>query len=369
MKEKPKNLERREQKSLNGDFSFLGPKEERDAKPTASAGQSGTAIKLPKTLQQFQREKNLKIDTTHLMKNSNLCAFKWHTNKYQCFCCKNTFTDIDDLKTHTQQHKWQEITSQILKNNAVQYHKVEITNLTCELCSEAQENIRVLKLHLSQRHQVNFKEEKDLLIPFIIKKDSFQCAECLKTFVAFPSLNIHMNRHFQNHICETCGAAFIHDSNLKEHLHRHENKKYRCVECKTEFESLYKKQMHDASLHKKGNGNRQCPHCAEKFQCHYNRLLHLIKNHGYKKPEFKCQSCDRVFLRQYLLNSHVRKFHMKEKNHSCEVCEAKFFTKYDLKQHMGTHGGNATHVCSVCGKCYARKSSLNCHMKVHSGVV
>ncbi|KAG7298302.1 hypothetical protein JYU34_017901 [Plutella xylostella] len=340
-----------------------------DSKRVTRSSEANTGTEKPKQKRdKWKRENALKSNTVELLKNSDLCPFKWHKNKYQCFCCKDTFADMKFLRQHTGIHTWEDIKSVITRYNSVLFHKVDMSSLSCKICLQSQMDVKILREHLIKLHSVSFNEDEgDLLIPFKLES-GYECAICSESFLVFHKLNIHMNKHYQNYICETCGAGFTNQSNLREHSLIHDGKLNVCEMCKIEFANAYQKKQHDSSVHQKCS-TRVCPYCSERFSGHYGRLLHMVTVHGEKRPEFKCSSCERVFLRKYLLNAHVRKFHMREKKHECEVCSIKFFNKSDLVNHAVTHTGVKNFVCSFCGKSYSRKGTLTWHLKSHAAAV
>lgn len=271
---------------------------------------------------------------------------------------------MSQLREHTTTHQRAHIINKI-KQYASGVHKVDITSILCSVCAKPLENLADLRSHLTLKHDVTFTSHSDNLIPFKLEKNTYNCEVCLETFKHFNKLNVHMNSHYQNFICEICGIGFSSLLNLKKHTRRHVNKTYKCDECKLEFATLYKRDQHNIEAHKRLL-RRICLYCPERFKGHYARLVHMIKKHNIEKPQFKCDSCDRIFLRKFLLNAHTRKFHMSERKHECSVCGIKFFNKYDLSQHTITHTGEKNFTCTLCGKSYARKYSLHNHLKIHN---
>lgn len=311
------------------------------------------------TPEEIDRRKKLKKDTVKILKNTNMTPFRWHRNKYQCFCCKYCSENISDTKKHMKKHNFEEVKKEI--ENKHLYHKVEVSSIKCSICKQLI-NFMELKTHL-RAHNITFHLEEDLLIPFLLQ-NSLQCAVCDEKFQVFHALNVHMNRHYQNHICTLCGQTFVNENSFKNHVDRH-NKVYKCKKCDLLFDTEHQREKHNVKIHK-NRPKRVCAYCPVRFKSHYSRLLHMIKEHDHKKPEYKCPSCDKTFLRQFLVNSHVRKFHMKERRYECSVCSQKFFGLFDMNQHFEIHEGRKKFPCTFCSKSYSRKWTLNDHVsKMH----
>ena len=63
------------------------------------------------------------------------------------------------------------------------------------------------------------------------------------------------------------------------------------------------------------------------------------------------------------MRRHIRAVHEGIKPHSCEVCEKKFASKNEVKEHMTMHTGEKAYKCDECGKCFSQMSSLCGHKK------
>lgn len=302
----------------------------------------------------------LRENSLKLLAHSTASVFQWNKSRYRCFCCKEPFSDIDLLRTHTKCHTLEDIQKKII-NQQNRLVKVEVSSLNCKICNKQLTDIDNLKEHLLEH---NIEVDEHLLVPFKIES-KLKCQICTEPFTLFRLLNIHMNKHYQKHVCYICGAGF---SNLV-FLNLHRTRSHRpnqCHKCNVNFASRIEKKQHDIAIHgfKYERKNRfPCPFCQERFFQENLKVKHLVQEHGMKKPEFCCQFCSKSFITRSLVNNHVKVVHMKEKKHECDVCHNLFYTKSDVVRHRVTHTGEKNYVCSMCSSLFASKDSLGRHMK------
>lgn len=289
-------------------------------------------------------------------------------NLYLCFYCDLQFSDPAELRHHNSTEHFKQcnvdVKYSLSKLKKFELVKVDVTDVGCKICDEIITSLPSLKTHL-QKHEKYIKpESSDGVLPFKITKYDFKCALCEAKFDEFKSLNHHMNVHFQNFICEQCGTGFITPERLRTHAFSHETGSFPCEDCDKIFRSSNSKNEHYATVHKKVKRHR-CPHCTETFRNYFQRNKHVSSVHNLKLKEFKCSMCPKVFTLSGKLGVHVRTVHLKLKRHGCDVCEWKFYSKSELKEHMVRHGGERKFQCSICKKAYARKYTLREHMRIH----
>lgn len=289
-------------------------------------------------------------------------------NLYICLYCHQQFSDPATLRSHNIEHGFlttSQIKYALLKLKKYELVKVDITDVSCKLCDDLIPDFPSLKSHLIEKHKKNLDPKSgDGVLPFKVTFNEFPCALCTEKYTEFKSLNHHMNVHFQNFICEQCGTGFITPERLRTHAFSHETGSFPCDSCDKIFRSTNAKNEHYATVHMKVKRHR-CPHCPEAFRNYFQRNKHISAVHGLKLKEFKCTMCPKVFTISGKLGVHVRTVHLKLKRFSCGVCEWKFYSKSELKDHMVKHGGERKYQCSVCKKAYARKYTLREHMRIH----
>ncbi|XP_022119470.2 zinc finger protein 808 isoform X13 [Pieris rapae] len=305
----------------------------------------------------------LRENSLKLLANSTMVIFQWNKSRYRCFCCKEPFLNISQLRTHTDKHTIQEIEKNIIsqQNKLI---KVDISVLKCKQCSKALEDLNALCCHLKENH--GFATLKNnLLVPFKIESSGLQCQICSQSFNLFRLLNIHVNKHYQNHVCHICGAGFTNLVYLNLHKTRN-HRPFRCVQCKIDFKCRIDKRKHDVAIHNiklERKTRFPCPYCDERFYQENLRVLHLVEKHEMEKPDHKCNLCSKTFVTRSLYNNHVRYVHLKEKNQECDICHSVFYTKSDVTRHRVTHTGEKKFKCNLCNNPFATKDSLRRHVK------
>ncbi|XP_052757201.1 zinc finger protein 714-like isoform X7 [Galleria mellonella] len=306
---------------------------------------------------------------TVLLENSKICPFRWMKNLYLCFYCEQQFSDPAKLREHNllehPSQKCVQIKEAMSKLKKYELIKVDITDVGCKLCEENIKDLHILKTHLLLKHMKSIDpKSNDGVLPFTVTQYDFPCALCDERYAEFKSLNHHMNVHFQNFICEQCGTGFMTPERLRTHAFSHETGSFPCESCDKVFRSTNAKNEHFATVHLQVKRHR-CPHCAETFRNYFQRNKHISNIHGLKLKEFKCNMCPKVFSLSGKLGLHIKTVHLKMKRHTCDVCEWKFYSKSELKDHMIRHGGERKYKCNVCKKAYARKYTLREHMRIH----
>ncbi|XP_022818915.1 zinc finger and SCAN domain-containing protein 12-like isoform X5 [Spodoptera litura] len=315
---------------------------------------------------------DIKARTRHatiLLEFTRICPFKWMKNLYMCFYCNQQYSDPTALRAHNEEHGFlttSQIKYALSKLKKYELVKADITNVGCKLCDDYIPDFPTLKWHLLEKHKKHLDPKSgDGVLPFKITLDNFSCALCLDKYTEFKSLNQHMNVHFQNFICEQCGTGFITPERLRTHAFSHETGSFPCENCDKIFRSSNARNEHQANVHMKVKRHR-CPHCSEAFRNYFQRNKHIAAVHGLKLKEFKCTMCPKVFTISGKLGVHIRAVHLKLKRYSCDVCDWKFYSKSELKDHMVKHGGERKYQCSICKKAYARKYTLSEHMRIHA---
>ncbi|KAL0853066.1 hypothetical protein ABMA27_012841 [Loxostege sticticalis] len=248
--------------------------------------------------------------------------------------------------------------------------KVDVSDVTCKICSAKPNGLSELKTHLKNEHQKPINPDlKDNIIPFKLEATEgvlgHKCVICDQNFIKFHMLVIHMRVHFHNYSCEVCGSGFMTLNLLKRHSEVHESGNFPCDRCDKVFSGAYKRTLHIRQVHMK-QFNRRCPMCPERFNSNYKRTTHLQDVHNQSTRIYKCEICCKAFHLKYHLSVHNRSIHLQEKNHECDVCHMRFYKKDTLKGHMVVHTGKKNYKCEACGMAFLRSRNLKSHLKVHS---
>lgn len=291
--------------------------------------------------------------------------FRWNRGRLLCSQCSMTFVTIASLREHSIEHATSHALPTLYKQSSLEFIKIDISDLKCILCSEKVSNLQSLKTHLANKHSKPLSlDVGDGLIPFTLDHDEFSCVHCGVIFVTFMKLMIHMNSHYQRHICDCCGRGFASRSQLRKHKLMQEKGEFPCNKCNSVFKNRSLRNNHVAQAH--GSEHRyRCPQCSETFLHYASRIKHLKHVHEVN-IEYHCPVCHAVFLTRNSRTSHLKHVHIRKKTHMCTECPASFITSSDLRSHMIRHNGERKFQCTVCNKKYARRKTLKEHMRIHN---
>ncbi|CAG4958913.1 unnamed protein product [Colias eurytheme] len=249
---------------------------------------------------------------------------------YMCCFCKEQYPDPADLKKHTLEHysDMEVFSNKILKNimGIDQYRlciKLDITALTCNLCATSIDSLEDLFNHLIEAHdRIIHKNIKNHIVPFKFETEDITCCICSKTFNSFKALLEHMNTHSKNFVCNICCATFVNKAKISGHELTHVISEFKCSYCPKVLNTKMKKACHESSAHKNVNKISKCGYCNEKFSSHRRKEMHLFEMHGIPLPKIErvtCKICIREFLNKDSLNRHLRRVHLLEKSHKCNI--------------------------------------------------
>ncbi|RVE52018.1 hypothetical protein evm_003296 [Chilo suppressalis] len=318
-------------------------------------------------VQQLIRERDptymIETNILTIVEFSYVCPFKCRHNNILCYYCGIFFTDPEELREHS-------LKSHNPKKFKVAEHKnmikIDLTRVDCRLCNASITSLEEFKRHISSVHNKKYYfDYKDSVLPFKLTKQESKCAICDVVFPYFHALNKHMNEHFSNYVCETCGLGFVDKGRFVMHHQRHEEADFPCETCGKIFKAQYNRDLHIDRVHMK-RGRVYCPKCDIKLMSYPQKLKHLVEVHGEEPLSFPCSMCDRIFDTRRTLTIHRRKDHLKDYRYECQCCGQKFFTRFALNNHMPTHTGERNFKCKVCEKTYPRLKTLKDHMRIHT---
>ncbi|KAL4714251.1 hypothetical protein ACJJTC_009603 [Scirpophaga incertulas] len=220
-------------------------------------------------------------------------------------------------------------------------------------------NIKVLKQESTSKTEL-----QDNVTQYQVT-DDLKCTVCAKLLPNLYMYHVHMNQHYPNHICDTCGKGFLTEQRLKRHMPSHKLGPFRCTVCGIQFSNSNSLNSHRQRKHNSVPLYR-CPQCEQRFATITRRANHLAAVHRVTDAHYQCSMCPRKFLVSSNLRSHIRKTHLKEKRHTCQHCSATFHGRQDLVAHTATHTGQYAHHCHVCPKRYTRRKALIVHLRTHT---
>lgn len=166
------------------------------------------------------------------------------------------------------------------------------------------------------------------------------------------------------HVCDDCGGAFAHSSQLVIHRRVHTGEKpFGCPECSAKFSAKSSLTVHRRS-HTAERPYR-CLECPAKFTSNSHLTVHK-RIHSGERP-YACDVCEKTFAENSSLSKH-RRIHTGEKPYSCLECPAKFTDSSSLTRHKRIHSGERPHTCNECAKTFIEKRQLTLHKQTHNGV-
>jgi len=293
----------------------------------------------------------------------------------ECHLCQKNFTNPWTLKKHVER---------------LHEGKREIVN--CQVCGKKM-NKGSLREHMFLHTEATFQcrscPRKFVTEAIMTRHHKFvhedykpyKCEICGKGFNNKCQLEVHSVVHTgeKPHTCDQCGNSYSQKTHLRTHIKKaHEGikmktyvrQKVMCVECGKLLQSRAKLEAHILIVHKgiKMDQNKQlaCGKCDKLFSSRQSLQKHE-KIHTTstldERRTISCPSCTTTFTLKENLRRHIRAVHEGIKPHSCEVCEKKFASKNEVKEHMTMHTGEKAYKCDECGKCFSQMSSLCGHKK------
>lgn len=304
-----------------------------------------------------------------ILLNCNATPIRTHVGiGYTCSYCRAQFPKPAELKAHTLENhkdidKADFMTTMIMANYVV---KLDITGLKCNVCNEDINTLEDFVDHCQKvHHSYISKTHLSHILPFKFDDEGLRCMVCLGPFDSFRTLIKHMHVHYRNFICPICDAGFVNKYALFYHTETHEGASFVCDYCPKVLPTHLKKRMHEKTEHSDEDKINKCSMCEETFSDYVKKRVHLASVHGIVASATACQACDKVVASKKALLAHMKRVHLMEKPHKCDICDKKFHSTTCLKNHMVKHTGAKKFQCNICQKAYGRKKTLNSHMKTH----
>lgn len=308
--------------------------------------------------------RNAEILITH----ATVYPFRLPDDNIMCVFCCEEYTDPAVFRRHMRdEHRSFKGKNASAHCNFDAYLKIDCSELYCRQCSQEFDNIDLIAKHLAEAHDVEFNFDAHLgVYPYKFVQDKILCGICNLNFPCMRLLGRHMNSHFQNFTCDSCGKTFATNSALQQHLKFvHIAEARICRKCKQTFKTLDEKREHVAASPK--CWHYACGKCNLRFLTWTLKEEHAIEIHGKPKKTYPCSECENSFPSRGQYTSHFNTTHAGAK-FECSICGQKFGSKPTLERHSLVHTGIKPYECDVCSKAFPRKSNLTQHMWIHSEI-
>ncbi|KAH3873267.1 hypothetical protein DPMN_036498 [Dreissena polymorpha] len=221
--------------------------------------------------------------------------------------------------------------------------------------------------------------------------------------------------------CMDCGVLFRSQWQLQRHQAQHTNESIKCYLCQNNFKNKMTLMKHLSTLHKV-YVNR-CKYCGKNYGNEMSLNVHISKVHcddtvapfsvesdaeegnvmqlsqadwnnltgsepkrkaedktsdsdsigpmGTERKKIKwkdnreqtCEQCGQVIKGKQALQAHIRRVHLKEKNHHCKICSKGFYANSIVENHMLTVH---TRICDRCKEAVVEKEPWIEHMTVRT---
>ncbi|KAI5640752.1 hypothetical protein NE865_06859 [Phthorimaea operculella] len=311
-----------------------------------------------------EKRKIFRGNVIEFLTKTTVMPFRWLKSSYRCFYCYDIFPEASDLKAHQYVHSGDEIIIKTMNNYWEYAVYVDISNMSCKLCSESIADLYDMIDHLVAQHGVIYNKDVGVcLVAFKLENLNMNCLLCGAAFYTFGPLLHHTNKAHKGTsaiLCEVCGQHFKDKNLLRLHVKSvHENTGMLCPDCGEKFDSRNKLKTHQKNQHDVEK-KYKCLVCPLLFPSHYKRSMHMATEHK-NRQIIKCLHCPKTFVFRSMMMTHLRDAHLKEKNHVCSVCGFRAFNSNRLKNHSYKHSPEKKFKCEACDKAFTTKKIMRAH--------
>ena len=333
-----------------------------------------------------------------------------------CSACEETYHTKYKFKKHfTVNTKCEHCSMDLNCAGLLRRHVSEMhadlvqTSFKCEDCGKLYDSKKKWKTHVRIMHRnvepcgVCGKEFPQQHLKYHImqvheKQRNFECGQCGKFYALKKQYlqhikHVHEKEKYHHHVCETCGKAFVNNTQLENHMLTHTGERnHHCDKCPKRFYTQQHLINHIKNIHDDSKESTTCDLCdaqfenrqklnyhktfmhsdkSEKFLCNYcpevfGRKQHCNRHMEDVHEEYrKCGYCQRVFTRRLTMIRHVETVHEKTQSFQCHLCEKTFVSHDYLKAHIKTHQGYKPFKCELCNREFTQRIQYNKHLESH----
>ncbi|XP_063899034.1 zinc finger protein 208 isoform X1 [Helicoverpa armigera] len=246
----------------------------------------------------MRRRRNLQI----IFNNTTIIPFKWR-GKYLCFYCSKDIAEYTELRKHTKSHgncSIKDHSLKVLKGGQNMEIKVDISNISCEICTEPFPSFDEVVTHLFVKHKLEYDKGVDMAIEEY-KLVDLSCIGCEEKFTYFGYLVSHVNNNHPKNclICDKCNQKFNKKRDLFSHMKNYHRE-----------------------------GGYQCELCPQTFSS-----LNILRKHRNNRHLTRCNICHLKLPSAALKQKHIEIEHPDDGSLQCDTCFKEFHTKQGLRMH------------------------------------
>lgn len=313
---------------------------------------------------------------------------KRKAERMDCPACETTFPQLLGLKKHLISHHWFVATG--FEND-------------CTFCGKEFETNDLLRVHLHEKHDIDFdespseekpakdkkkskdskilkdtKDAKDIKVIKAVKnttdmkeEEKSQPTDSLEAVVKLEAETsvevLEEQPKFSVLFCESCGGYFGSEDDLQNHQENCTSLRA-CNLCGKSYKSDNHLRRHVVEYHNTLSPIK-CPLCPKVFPRKMNLHNHYKRRHLKQTKKFVCSFCGQSLKGKVALRSHEDRLHRNIRNFKCPDCPEAFTTRNILRKHSQRHMAERPMLhCQYCERKFSTISGIERHIKKHEGV-
>uniref|UniRef100_A0A182T1V6 Zinc finger protein 865 n=1 Tax=Anopheles maculatus TaxID=74869 RepID=A0A182T1V6_9DIPT len=289
----------------------------------------------------------------------------------ECFACGRHFKQWRNFSLHIKrhlgikEHQCRSCGKQfVIKQKLIEHMRVHTGHapIKCKLCNRTFKRFSNLAQHRKRYH-----------LNRTVTKEDYVCPLCGEVFHTQAKMEWHKETHEKKpKSCPYCREKFIHRNSLTRHIRLSHTDKYAKLENKTEPCSVCQQPYTKTSMrrhmetHTKERMAYACGICNKRFTTNWNLKQHKWTHANPTMKPFQCTYCPSAFVRESDFVTHVNA-HRSIRPYTCNHCGSQFIRKYNWIRHTREHEIDKGHRCDVCGRQFHRKYYLTEHKRIHTG--
>ncbi|KAL9703393.1 hypothetical protein quinque_006911 [Culex quinquefasciatus] len=308
--------------------------------------------------------------------------------------CKRCDIQFDSKKAFNAHIRWLQTNDERLQKTAKDSASAgpmavedSSLNFQCTKCDKRFETAEALKKH-AKTHSIYINKSGMLVM---VSEREYKCTQCDKIF----SNKVSASEHVRNHLvrlkgtyqCKTCKLRCISERRLRIHMKMHEkaqslskkrdemtskqpvDKVQASVKVKQEPQTTVEvsvKREADAVVVKAEPLEPEASSIKEEFIIEEVPEEEEAPVQPSTDGHLECPQCGRKFLKQHLLQNHIRDHrNLETERYKCDVCGKCFPKKGNLDIHKKIHKRGTRYECQTCHEKFTNHMGLMKHERVH----